>query len=316
LRDYTGALTELEVAGRDLPNDPRIFELTGYVLRRQGKREEGLRALEQAVTMDPRNIHILSQIADSYGDLHRYAQEVEVLDRALQIMPDDVGLRAIRTYIDLVWHANPEPMRQLVERVRSEQPASLSNVADNWFDYALVKHDWTAAEQALIALGDDPFWVDGNIMFSRQFGEGLLARAMRDDARARRAFDAARIEQEQIVQEQRDYGPALCILGLIDAALGKKELALQEGRRALELLPAEKDATDGQALIGYFALIAAWAGEKELALQQLEVAVRLPGASFISSYGMLKLYPFWDPLRGDPRFEKIVADLAPKDGKK
>ena len=81
----------------------------------------------------------------------------------------------------------------------------------------------------------------------------------------------------------------------------------------MELTPREKDLTTGQMLIGYFAVIAAWAGEKDLAIEQLKAALPLPGAAFnITSYGVLKLMPFWDPLRGDPRFEKIVDSLAPK----
>ena len=100
---------------------------------------------------------------------------------------------------------------------------------------------------------------------------------------------------------------------MIDAALGNKDAALQEGRRAMELLPREKDALNGDVLIAWFAIIAAWSGEKDLALQQLHAAIPLPGSTIITSYGMLKLMPFWDPLRGDPRFEKLVASLAPKD---
>jgi hypothetical protein len=96
---------------------------------------------------------------------------------------------------------------------------------------------------------------------------------------------------------------------MIDAGLGRKEEALREGRRALELLPVEKDAAVGQYLVRYFAVIAAWVGEKDLAYEQLAVAVR-PASNI--SYGELKLMPWWDPLRGDPRFEKIVASLAPK----
>ena len=115
------------------------------------------------------------------------------------------------------------------------------------------------------------------------------------------------------MQKQKDYGPSLCVLGLIDAALGNKETALQEGRRAMELLPVQKDARTGQELITYFAVIAAWVGEKDLALEQLAAAAPAPGASDLASYGMLKLSNFWDPLRGDPRFEKIVASLAPKE---
>jgi hypothetical protein len=103
------------------------------------------------------------------------------------------------------------------------------------------------------------------------------------------------------------------VLGLIDAALGRKDLALDEGRRAIALMPVEKDFVNGSLVLQYFALTAAWAGEKELALQQLEARVRGPVEGNMLSYGVLKLHPFWDPLRSDPRFEKIVASLAPKD---
>ena len=151
------------------------------------------------------------------------------------------------------------------------------------------------------------------INLSRSFGEGLLARMTKDEARARTAFEAARAQQEKIVQAQPDYGPALCVLGIIDAALGRKDLALDEGRRAIALTPVEKDVVNGSRVLQYFAITAAWAGDKELALQQLEAGLRAPAASLMLSYGALKLLPFWDPLRGDPRFEKIVASLAPKE---
>ncbi len=132
---------------------------------------------------------------------------------------------------------------------------------------------------------------------------------MNDDGQARSAFTAARTEQEKAVQAQRGYGPPLCALGLIDAALGRKEEALREGRRAVELLPAEKDAINGPLMIAYLAMIAAWVGDKDLACEQLAIAIRFPSSL---SYGKLKLLPFWDPLRGDPRFEEIVSSLAPK----
>ena len=103
------------------------------------------------------------------------------------------------------------------------------------------------------------------------------------------------------------------MLAMIDAALGHKELALDEGRRAIALTPLEKDVNNGSLVLQYFAITAAWAGDKELALQQLETGLRAPVASVLLSYGALKLLPYWDPLRGDPRFEKIVASLAPKE---
>jgi hypothetical protein len=99
------------------------------------------------------------------------------------------------------------------------------------------------------------------------------------------------------------------VLGLIDAGLGRKEDALREGRHAIELLPLEKDALSGAGMIKCLAMIAAGIGDKDLACEQLASIIRLPSDL---SYGQLKLMPVWDPLRGDPRFEKIVASLAPK----
>jgi TolB-like protein len=312
LRDYKGAQAELEIAGRGLPNDSRIPELKGYIVRRQGKPEEGLRFLEQALALDPRNVALLQQIAVSYLSSRRYPQAAAMDDRVLQITPDDVGNGVVRTLDDFYGSADVEPMCRFVEHVRANTPASLPEVADNWFSCALSKRDWAGAEQALAALGETPAWADAPVQMNAQFGERLLARAMHDDSRAHRAFAAARITQEKIVEQQKDYGPPLCVLGLIDAALGNKEAALQEGRRAMELLPRERDSINGERLIGYFSVIAAWAGEKDLAIEQLNAAVPLYGAAAITSYGVLKLMPFWDPLRGDPRFEKIVASLAPK----
>jgi len=143
-----------------------------------------------------------------------------------------------------------------------------------WFFCALAERDPAAAERALVALGDNPCWGEGTIQLNRSFGEGLLARMTKDEARARTAFEAGRAQQEKIVQAQPDYGPALCVLGLIDAALGRKDLALDEGRRAIGLMPVEKDVINGSYVLQYFVITAAWAGEKELALQQLEAGLR------------------------------------------
>ena len=312
-RDYAGALAELEIARRALPNDPRLFELTGYILRRRGQQEEGLRNLERAVELDPRNFYTLQQIGLSYQTLGRYAEAIAALDRALAIVPDNAETRANRGLWNICWKADTRPLHQTIDAILAQGPGAIASAADIWFFCALAERDPAAAERALVAVGDNPCWVDDTIQLSRSFGEGLLARMTKDEARARTAFEAARAQQEKIVQAQPDYGPALCVLGLIDAALGRKDLALDEGRRAIALTPLEKDVSNGSLVLQYFAITAAWAGDKELALQQLEAGLRAPTASLMLSYGALKLFPVWDPLRGDPRFEKIVASLAPKE---
>jgi serine/threonine-protein kinase len=312
LRDYAGALAELEIARRALPNDPRLFELTGYILRRRGQQEEGLQNLERAAELDPRNFNTLQQIAVSYQQLGRYAESIAALDRALAIVPENVETQANRAEYYVFWKADTRPLRQTIDAILAQGPGAIASAADVWFFCALAERDPAAAERALVALGGNPCWNEGAIILSRSFGEGLLARMTKDEAKARTAFEAARAQQEMIVQAQPDYGPALCVLGLIDAALGRKDLALDEGRRAIALTPLEKDVNNGSHVLQYFAITAAWAGDKELALQQLEAGLRAPAASVMLSYGALKLHPFWDPLRGDPRFEKIVNSLAPK----
>ena len=313
-RDYAGALAELEIVRRALPNDPRLFELTGYILRRRGQQEEGLQNLQRAAELDPRNFNTLQQIALSYEQLGRYAEAIAALDRTLAIVPDNVETRTSRAEYYVYWKADTRPLHQTIDAILAQGAGAIASAADIWFLCALAEHDPAAAERALVALGDNPCWNDSTINLSRSFGEGLLARMTKDEARARTAFEAARAQEEKIVQAQPGYGPALCVLGLIDAALGRKDIALEEGRRAIALTPMEKDVSNGSRVIQYFAITAAWAGEKELASQQLEAGLRAPAASVMLSYGALKLFPVWDPLRGDPRFEKIVESLAPKEG--
>jgi TolB-like protein/Tfp pilus assembly protein PilF/predicted Ser/Thr protein kinase len=307
--DYDGALAELEVAAQSLPNDSQVFELRGYIHRHQGRWQESTSDLERAIDLDPRDLLTLQQIAASYDLLRRYADEKSVLERALAIEPNNVDTKIARAFVELDWRADARPLHQSIDSIRATNPASIPSIADVWLICALAERDVIAAKNALIASGEPPL-SDAAFQFNRSFVEGVIARMMKANDKAQSAFTAARAEQEKIVQAQPDYGPALCVLGLINAGLGRKEEALNQGRRAVELLPVGKDAIDGRHMIEYFAMIAAWIGDKDLACKQLATAIRPP--SFVS-YGQLKLLPFWDPLRGDPRFEKIVASLAPKE---
>jgi serine/threonine protein kinase/tetratricopeptide (TPR) repeat protein len=305
--NYKAALDELEIAGRKLPNNSRVFEMKGYIQRRQGRWEESTRNLERALDLDPRNFFALRQIAISYGHLRRYAEAASALDRAIAVEPNVINQLA-RAFVELDWKANTRKLHQLIDSIRSDNAPALPSIADTWLLCALMERDTVTAEQALNTLGDTPL-SDDVVQFSRLFVEGLIARMTKDEEKAHSAFTAARAEQEKIVAAQPNYGPALCVLGLIDAALGRKDEALQEGRRAVELVPIEEDAITGEAMNQYFAMIAAWTGEKELACERLTTTMRRPNSL---SYGQLKLLPFWDPLRGEPCFENIVASLAPK----
>ena len=307
--DHDDSLTELKVARQSLPNDPRVFELKGYIERRQGKLEEALHSLEHSVDLDPRNILMMQEIGATYHYLRRYAEENSMYNRAQAIKPNDLGRKVGCARLALDWKADPRPMHEMIDSVRATEPGAIKRIADSWTVCALAERDAAEARQAVIAAGENTPLNQDAVHFSGSFVDGLVARMTGDNAKARSAFLAARAEQEQSVRLQPNYAPPLCVLGVIDAALGRKEEALREGRHAVELLPVEKDLGNGALMLEYLAIIAAWFGDKDLACEELATVIRYPG---FLSYGELKLLPFWDPLRGDPRFEKIVASLAPK----
>ncbi|MFZ1218170.1 MAG: protein kinase, partial [Chthoniobacterales bacterium] len=265
LRNYADALVELKIARQGLPNDPRLFEMTGYILRRHGDQEEALQNLQRAVELDPRNFDLLQQIALSYQFRGRYADAVATLERVLRIVPESTETQTNLDAYHLFWRADTEPIRRTIEAFAG-RPGAIDS-AELW---GWATRDAAATERGMAEGGDDnPCWAEGVIVLSRNFGEGLLGRMTNDEGKARAGFTAARAQQEKLVEAQPNYGPALCTLAMIDAALGQKELALEEGRRAIALLPVEKDAVDGSRVLQYFAVTLAWSGEKELALQQL-----------------------------------------------
>jgi serine/threonine protein kinase len=305
-RDYADALAELEVARQTLPNDFRIPRMMGYIQRRQGHREESTRNFERAVELNPRDIETLrTGIAGNYASLRRYADEKSALARTLDVSPNDVQTRLGQAYVEFAANADTRPMHQTLDSIGATNPAAMPDIADSWLWCALAERDATAAKNALDAHGENLITFGREVFFSRSFIEGLIARITKDEGKALSAFAAARAEQQKVVQAQPNDNRAVCELGLIDAGLGRKEEALREGRRAVELLPLEKDALEGVSMVEHLAMIAAWVGDKDLAFEQLESIIGLPSPL---SYGNLKLMPFWDPLRGDPRFEKIMEE--------
>jgi TolB-like protein/Tfp pilus assembly protein PilF/predicted Ser/Thr protein kinase len=309
--DYDGALAELEVARRSLPNSPGVFEVMASIQGCQGRWEESIRSFERAVELDPRNVTTLFQSGLSYATVRRYAEQKSKLDRILTIDKNNLPVKADRAFVEVDWKADTGPLRQLIDEIRATNPAAMPKIADKWLLCELAERDVAAAKDVLKAAGEITLG-HNNVYFPGPFAEGVIARMTNDEHKAQLAFTAARAEQEKTVQAQPDYGPPWCVLGVIDAALGRKEEALREGRRALELLPVKKDPLNGMLMMKYLAVIAAWVGEKNLACEQLATAIRYPNSGLDLSYGDLKLMPWWDPLRGDPRFEKIVASLTPK----
>ena len=306
-RDYEVARRELAIAIRLLPNEPKCFELAGFIERRAGNWEEAARQLSKALELDPRNVYLLHNLAVAHEYMRHFPEMAATLDRAIAVVPDDVGTRVARGVVDLDWRADTKLMHATIEQALAKDPAILPEIAGFWAYLALCERDWPAAERA-IAADTNACQID-NILFPRGWCEGFLARERGDSVAARNFFLAARAEGEKIVREQPNFGQALCALGMIEAALGDKDKAIEHGERAVQLVPIEKDAVDGPMLVQYLSVIYSWTGQKDLAIKQLKRVATIPSAV---DYGMLRLHPYWDELRGDPRFEQIVASLAPK----
>ena len=304
--DYDNARAELALAERSLPNNAQVFELMGHIDDRQGRGSEAARSMEKAVELDPRNLQLLEQLSFIYQPLRRFAEAAAVLDRAVALFPQDIGARIIRAWFALDWRADPKPLHEILEVLRNKNPALMTDWGEPWIYLALCERDSVAASRALATIREG-IDMDG-LHIPATFMEGCVARTFGDEAAARKAFTAARAEVEHTVHEQPNYGPPLCVLGLVDAGLGRKEEAISEGRRASGLLSVTKDAVNGPHIMQHLGVIYAWTGEKDLAIEQIAATLQVPGRL---SYGQLRLHPFWDPLRGDPRFEKIVASLAP-----
>ena len=301
--DYDNARAELALAQRGLPNNAQVFTLLGHIDRLQGRWNESVRNFDEALELDPRNLLTLRQLSLAYLFMRRLAESAATVDRAVALAPQDDELRAYRASIDLDWRADPKPLHKTLEAMINQNLTGSTDWGESWLDLALRERDPVATGRALAAIGDG--FHRGGLYFSRSFMEGCAARTFGDDAAARRAFTAARVEIERTVREQPDYGPPLCMLGLIDAGLGRREEAIREGRRASELLPVAKDAMNGAHIMQFLGVIYAWAGEKDLAIKQIAATLQVPS---LLSYGELRLHPFWDPLRGDPRFENLVEE--------
>jgi len=304
--DYERARSELAIARKALPNNADVFLYTGLTDRREGHWEEATRNMERALEVDPRNYFVLQQLALAYGWQHRYAEAARIYDRALKIVPADPNTRIQQALVALDWRADIKPFQTTVAGLMAEDPSMALDV--DALLYSFCDRTWAAATWVLTNYPREGAANNG-VNYPYAYWQGVVARCQGDSIKARAAFAAARTEVQKIVEQQPDFAAALSLLGMIDAGLEKKEDALKEGQRACELLPISKDAIDGASLAMNLAQIYTWLGDKDRAIEQIAAVEQIPNPL---SYGLLKLHPDWDSLRGDPRFEKIVAALAPK----
>ena len=306
-RDYAPALAELALAGRSLPNDADVLLFLGVIERRQGRWEESIAAMERAVVFDPRNAILAEGLAADYRALRRYNDARRVLDTVLSWKPDDFWFQIVRAETEL--HENAD-LGRLQNVLSDDVPATADQnlVASNRCQLALLQRDYRAAEESLSQYRL-PDISRGGFITPREFFEGLIAQRAGEASRAEAAFLRARERAAAAVAARPDDAKALIVLGAIDAKLGRKEEAVREAERAVEMIPVAHDALDGPRLLARLARVYVEVRKMDRALDVLQQAVALPNGP---TYGELQLEEDFDPLRKDPRFEKLRTHLAPK----
>lgn len=307
--DYDRARDELDIARRSLPNNARILQWSGLIDRRQNRWRDAVRDFNDALALDPQNREILGGNTQIYLYLRDYSKAMEMRERLIALHPNE-DRRWATAEFDVLLRADTRGMHALLQK----ENASDYEVSVDHLRLALRERDTAAAERALErlrTLGEDTINLRGvgYVNFNRAYLEGLVDRMNGDTVSASSAFSKARLQQKKAVSLQPNYGPALTVLGLIDAALGRKDDALREGRRALELTSPEKDSLDAADVLYYYAVICAWVGERDLSIEQLQASAKLPAGA---SYAEVSLDPHWDSLRDDPRFKNIVRSLRPQ----
>ncbi len=307
--DYDRARAELELARRALPNNAAVYVETALIDRRQGRWSEALMNLDRAVELDPRNEPVLVEAASTYYNNRRYAEGTRLLDRAIALAPKDYDARLLRAERPLYERADTRPLRAELDAILAEDPPAASTIADTLLDCALFERDAAAADRAVAAIPAGGFGTGIGMVLPREYFAARVARTFHRPEIARAGFEAARSTLQKLVHEQPDLAEGWSRLGLVEAALGQKEEAIKAGLRAREIMPVSRQAFAGGRMLRELAKIYAWVGEKEQALALLATCAR---ENYSIDSAVLKLDPDWDSLRGDPRFDKIVASLAPK----
>jgi tetratricopeptide (TPR) repeat protein len=257
--------------------------------------------------MDPLNPIILFDLArTNYFAMKRYADAAATCESVLAWKPDAFDFQLARAKVDVASRADLRRLHNLLtgDAVKAAEPELL---VFERVELALAERDYAAAEEALKTHSLSDFNWSGYLT-PRDWYRGVIARGMGRDEEARTAFLAARDAVAFVLTKRPDDPKAHIVLGEIYARLGMKEEAIRAGEHACELLPMTRDAVDGPNIMCRLAGIYAQIGDRERALDLLEQTVKMPGAT---NFGALQLEDTWDPLRGVPRFQAIVASLAP-----
>jgi TolB-like protein len=308
--DFDRVRDELAIARRTLPNDSEAIVIAARIEKRQNRWDDSLANFRKASELDPLNGEFAYFLRLTLLEMRRY-KELERLF-AKDAASDTEQNPWIRFRLAELKLAEGDPVA--AQALLDQVPLDFSPVPVIWnvrSTTALYLRDYDAANRVIAAT--PPKWADQ--AFEGQppesWADGQVARARGDKQKAMAVFAAARKRLEATWQtkfKNQSYS-ALEVFASLDAGLGRKDDAIREARQAVDLLPIAKDSYWGPHLVTTLALVYAWTGERDRALEQLEIVAKIPNGP---SYGDLKFNPCWDSLRGDPRFDKIVASLVPK----
>ena len=312
LRDYDRAMEELAIARPGLPNSTPFFILSGYINRRRNHFHEAERDFSTAFALDPRNPNAYNLLADTYVLQRRFPEAVHVSDNVLAAGEQTPIVRFRRATAILYGTGDTGPLREILTKYPDMEFAGGHTPFRAWM--AMLDGNYAEAERLLAASPRQDFQdIDFSFYYPKSWYQAMIARAKGDSARATAAFRECREILAQRLIVKPEHARTIAVLAQVDAGLGQKELALQEAQHAIDLMPISKDIYDGALVLEGLAQVYTWSGEHDRAIETLQKLQAMPG---YTNYGRLKLHPLWAPLRGDPRFEKIVASLAPKDRSK
>ena len=307
-RDYERALDEFEIARRGLPNESQAYLAIGSIQRRQGKWAESTANLEKSAALDPKNISVLINLCFSYVAQRNFETADKLLDRAIAASPQSFQARALKGFMAVLWKGDLSAAEKVFSSTPPEtDPAGLMTWARAWI--LTLERKFPDALQALERFRGETMFTTTTAPSPKAFLEGMIHLLQGDKTKAQAELEHARLVSEKLLREAPGDSARHAQHGLILAALGQKQEAIAEGKRAVELLPESQDALDGPQATATLAQIYAWTGEFDEAFRLLDHLFAVPNNLTVP---MLKLDPAWDPLRKDSRFQALIDKYGPK----
>jgi len=307
-RDYERALAEFDIARRGLPNESQAYLAIGAIQRRQGKWAESNANLEKAAALDPKNTNVLAQICFSYIAQRNFETADKFLDSAIAASPQAFQLRALKGFMAVLWKGDLSAAEKVFSSTSPENdPDGLMTWGRAWI--LTLERKFPEALQVLERFRGEAMLTTTTAPCPKALLQGLIHLLQGDRTKAQPELEHARLISEKLLREAPEDSARHAQHGLILAALGQKQEAIAEGKRAVELLPESQDALDGPQATANLAQIYAWTGEFDEAFRLLDHLFAVPSNLTVP---MLKLDPAWDPLRQDPRYQALIDKYGPK----